>query len=383
MMKVAFVAFDFGEYCVRQAAELARHADVLLVLPSHHLRTHERLLPKNIELHTFDAPRLRQPWRQWRTMRAILRRIHAFGPDVVHFQRGHLWFNLALPWLRRYPLVITIHDPRHHVGDRESRKTPQAIMDFGYRRADQVIVHGQPLKDTVVGELGFSAAQVHVVPHVAIGQREQAPAVAEEPGLVLFFGRIWEYKGLDYLIRAEPHISAAIPHARFLIAGDGEDLERCKQFIVHPERFEIHNRWISDEERSRMFQRAAVVVLPYVAATQSGVVPVAYSNGKPVVATTVGGLPEVIEDGRTGLLVPPRDEAALAEAVIRLLADDDLRHRMGVCGREKLEQESSPAVVIQQTLEVYRRAMEGRQPIKHTRPGTTPAASASLTHEQA
>lgn len=360
-MKVAFISFTFGEYCIRQAAELSRHAEVLLVLSREAASGHESLLPPAVDFHAVDMPRLRQPWRQWRTLRNILRRVHAFKPDVVHFQHGHLWFNFALPRLKRYPLVVTVHDPRQHVGDQWSRKTPQAVMRFGYKQADHIIVHGQQLKQIVVGDIGVAEDHVHVVPHVAIGERPGVNAVAEQEGLVLFFGRIWEYKGLEYLIRAEPSISEAIPNAKFLIAGQGDDFARYENMMTHPERFEIHNRWISDDERAAMFQRASVVVLPYIEATQSGVVPVAYSFGKPVVATTVGSLSEVVDHGRTGLLVPPRDEAALSEAVITLLRDAPLRRHLGACGREKLMKESSPEVVVQQTVEVYRRAIDDRR----------------------
>ena len=128
--------------------------------------------------------------------------------------------------------------------------------------------------------------------------------------------------------------------------------------MTHPERFEIHNTFVSDAERSAMFARASLVALPYIEASQSGVVPLAYSFSKPVVATTVGGLPDMIEDGKTGLLVPPRDERALADAVVRLLVDKDLRQQMGRNGRHKMDTEYSLAAVAQQTLAVYRTAMD-------------------------
>jgi glycosyltransferase involved in cell wall biosynthesis len=360
-MRVAFISFTFGEYCVRQAAELARHADVLLVLSGQAAAGHESLLPPEVDFHSVEMPRLRQPWRQLARLREILRKVHAFKPDVVHFQHGHLWFNLALPRLRRYPLVVTVHDPRQHVGDQWSRKTPQAVMKFGYQQADRIIVHGQQLKEIVVSDLGMASDRVHVIPHVAIGERQGVAPVAEEEGTVLFFGRIWEYKGLDYLIRAEPAISAAVPAARIVIGGQGDDFARYERLMTHRERFEVHNRYVSDDERAVMFQRASVVVLPYIEATQSGVVPVAYSFGKPVVATNVGGLPEVVEDGRSGFLVPPRNETALADAVIRLLRDRSLRTEMGEAGRAKLFRDSSPEAVIQQTLDVYRRTIEDRR----------------------
>ena len=117
----------------------------------------------------------------------------------------------------------------------------------------------------------------------------------------------------------------------------------------------------TQKEVSQLFRQANVVVLPYIEATQSGVVPVAYTFGKPVVATTVGGLPEQVEHEQTGLLVPPRDERALADAVVRLLKDRDLRHRMGQNGKRKLEREWNPEVVARRTRVVYAEALRDKR----------------------
>ena len=128
--------------------------------------------------------------------------------------------------------------------------------------------------------------------------------------------------------------------------------------MAHPDRFIVHNEYIPEDRAADYFRRASVIVLPYIEASQSGVIPIACSAGKPVVATTVGGLPEMVENGRTGYLVPPRDSARLAEAVTKLLFDHSLRRSMGADAKRKIESECSPAVVAQKTLEVYRRALD-------------------------
>jgi glycosyltransferase involved in cell wall biosynthesis len=224
-----------------------------------------------------------------------------------------------------------------------------------------VIVHGEALKRQAVESLGFKPEKVHVVPHIAIGQGSDYPADApKESNTVLFFGRIWDYKGLEFLIRAEPMISQAIPNARIVIAGEGDDFEPYRRMMARPDRFVVHNRHISAAERDQLFREASVVVLPYVDATQSGVIPVAYSYGLAVVATRVGALAEAVDDGETGLLVPPRDPEALATAVIELLADPERSRAMGAAGRQKLDAECSPQVVAKQTIDVYRRAIHDR-----------------------
>ena len=329
-------------------------------------RTAAQHLDPRVQLVAFQNPRLRQPLRQIKCMAQLVRAIQRFQPDVVHMQAGHLWFNvLAWPLLQRYPRVVTIHDPQNHQGDKSSNVTPQALLDWGYRQADETIVHASQLKTLVIDRLGISVERISVIPLVKISDGAGAPGCADTQTCpdhldVLFFGRIWEYKGLDYLIRAEPLIHNAVPNARVVIAGRGEDFERYRRLMQHPDRFEVHNSYISDLQRDALFARAAVVVLPYIEASQSGVIPVAYSFGKPVVATTVGGLPDLVDDGRTGFLVAPRNVQALADATVRLLRDAPMRHKMGAQGKHKIETECSPPAVGALTLEAYRRAIRTR-----------------------
>jgi glycosyltransferase involved in cell wall biosynthesis len=207
--------------------------------------------------------------------------------------------------------------------------------------------------------LGVPRARVHVVTHhfTPVLERRRMPRGRDDEPVVLFFGRIWEYKGLEYLIRAEPLITQRVPGAKIVIAGEGEDFSRYERMMVHPERFVVHNEYVSHEKRSALFRQAAVVALPYVDATQSGVIPVAYSHGRPVVATTTGSLPDMVDHGETGYLVSPRDERALAGAIVHLLQDRALRERMGENGRRKLEAECSPDVAARGTVAVYEAAI--------------------------
>jgi len=360
-MKVAFLSFHFGEYSVRLASALAQETQILLLLPYVKAAPHLPRLDPAVNFQPFNQPRLRQPVRQMGTIYRIIQQIRRFDPDLIHLQRGHLWFNLVLPLLRRYPLVITIHDPRPHVGDRETQKVPQTIWNFGRHRADQVIVHGKQLKQVAVDELGLPSEIVHVIPMIALWDDLAMSHVHEDGHQVLFFGRIWGYKGLEYLIRAEPLITAQVPDAKIVIAGQGEDFGRYRRLMVHPERFTVYNEYVTHAKRDELFRRASVVALPYIDASQSAVIPIAYTFAKPVVATTVGGLPEMVEHGRTGFLVPPRDDRALADAVVRLLRDEKLRHQMGANGKRKVDTECSADAVARRTLAVYRLAISSER----------------------
>lgn len=356
-MKIAFISYDWGEYCIRLASALGQKAQVCLLLAEQQAAPHLSKLDRAVTFHPFHKPRLRQPLKQVMTLFRHLRIIQKFDPEVIHVQHGHFWLNFALPLLRKYPLVLTIHDPRRHLGDRSTAKTPQPVYDFGFRQANQIIVHVRQMAKMVNDELSIPREHIHVIPHIMLGDDKDRTKSQEAEHLILFFGRIWQYKGLEYLIKAQPLITAQVPDAKIVIAGQGEDFSRYRQMMVHPENFIVHNEYVSNEVRSQLFKQASVVVLPYIEATQSGVIPLAYSLGKPVVATDVGGLPEQVEHGRTGYLVPPRDEKALSDTIVQLLIDKELRQYFGKNGKKKLETEWSAQVVAQKTMHVYDRAI--------------------------
>jgi glycosyltransferase involved in cell wall biosynthesis len=362
-VKIALLSFNFGQYCIRLANGLARHGQVLLLLPRAISEPYRFALDVGVELFQFDEPRLREPYRQLPMAVRILRRLNAFQPDVIHYQAGHLWFNLVWPLYGRFPVVVTIHESRHHFGDRDSLKTPQWVMDLGYRRADRVIVHGEQIRRAVVADLGIPRERIDVVPTVRdlVIDPSQSWDVEEDGRLVLFFGRIWPYKGLDVLIRAEPLITKRLPDVRILIAGRGEDFDQYRRLMAHPEKFDVRNDYIADSEVPSIFMRAAVVVLPYVDGSVSGVAPVAFTFGKPVVATSVGILPEMVEHERTGLVVPPRDEKALAEAIASLLEDEGRRHQLGRNAQVTARTVFDPISVAAKTIRTYERAIVSRR----------------------
>jgi glycosyltransferase involved in cell wall biosynthesis len=144
--------------------------------------------------------------------------------------------------------------------------------------------------------------------------------------VILFFGFVREYKGLIFLIEALPEIRKRMPDIKLIIAGDFHD---DKQKYLHKieelgiaSTVAIYDRFIPDREVGRYFSAADLIVLPYVSATQSGILQIAYGFGKPVVVTSVGGLPEVVDDGRTGYVVPPKNAKALASSVVRFFEEN-------------------------------------------------------------
>ena len=150
--------------------------------------------------------------------------------------------------------------------------------------------------------------------------REEARGALKVPEgqeMLLFFGYIREYKGLRHLIRALPAIRAARPQAHLFVVGDfwennKEEYEQLIRETGAAGDITLVDGYLPDDEVEPYFAAADLCVLPYESATQSGVIQIAYSFG----------LPEVVLDGRTGFVVPPKDADALAKAVVRFFEED-------------------------------------------------------------
>jgi glycosyltransferase involved in cell wall biosynthesis len=176
-------------------------------------------------------------------------------------------------------------------------------------------------------------------------------------GTLLFFGRIEKYKGLRYFIDAVKMLKAKGLVVKGIIAGTGQDLDLHRVEVEADSSFEVIDRYIGSDELDGLFGRTNVVVLPYTDATQSGVVAMALHYGRPVVATDVGSIGEVVIDGYNGLLVPPQDAPVLAQAISRLIEDPSLSTTMGRNASHLGKTELSWAAIAVRTTEAYKLAL--------------------------
>jgi glycosyltransferase involved in cell wall biosynthesis len=203
--------------------------------------------------------------------------------------------------------------------------------------------------------MGIPSEKIEVVPHGDYSFfRNYTGGELPRSGkkTVLFFGRIEPYKGIEYFIEAAKKANINIPDSTFIIAGDG-DLRPYRGLIDNNVIFNIINRYIDDREVAELFSTANFIVLPYISATQSGIIPIAYAFKKPVIVTSVGSLPEVVEDGTTGLIVPPKDVETLSSAIIKLLKDDKLAKTMGENAYRKMNNELSWDLISRKLVSIY------------------------------
>jgi glycosyltransferase involved in cell wall biosynthesis len=307
------------------------------------------------------TPNRVSPWH-------FIRRVNA---DVVHVSVEYrFWFPYALILHQKYPLVVTIHDPkamdaRNSVTANKLAALVQYVNNSLIARiADKVIVHSEKMKDCTL----ISRLPRHKVEVVPIGNFE-FPAFSkeavEDSKNILFFGRIIPYKGLEYLIQAGKVVEQQIPDVTITIAGAG-DFSKYEKLVAGDKHFIVHNRFIPDNEVANLFQKASLVVLPYTHGTQTGVISAAASFKKPAIVTDVGNFSEVVEHGKTGLVVPPRSPYILADAMVTLLKNDKLRQEMG-CNAHEVMKKYSWDNMAKQTLEVYRKAIDEFSQRKHSR----------------
>ena len=355
----------FIDYQIQLANALCIKETIMLILPVSGLpNAYSGSIDKRVDVRLLGKGKSAYHPVSFLILKNFIKIMHDFKPDIIHLQLGGNVIDLALlPIFKNYPLVSTFHDVKLHLG--ESSLQMSFIRHFERKYSDRIIVHGKRLKEQMINEYHLSESKIH---SISIGEHEVAPFkryiksdLREDGNLVLFFGRIWKYKGLEYLIMAEPLITKEVPDAKILIAGAGEKFHKYENMMVNRDSFIIHNYRIPYEEGAELFQRCSLVVLPYIDASQSGVIPTAYGFRKPVVATSVGSIPEIVDDGKTGIIVTPKDISSLAEAIIKLLKDKKLRKLMGENAYIKLKTDLSWGDIAEETIQVYKEAIRGKR----------------------
>jgi len=252
-------------------------------------------------------------------------------------------------------------------GDRLGRKLQVA----GVRRAKAITAVSAFQAGEIARDLDVKQDTISVIPN-PISERLLRCALAQtqnepESPTVLYTGRIEYRKGTLDLLRSTPLVARQFPNVKYLIVGARDSSinnETLDEVLNQPDvrlhvEFCGHVPW---QQLAEWYARASVFVMPSYYETFGISVIEAMAFGLPVVATNAGGLPEVVQDNVTGILVPPKDPNALADAIVRLLRDPELRRRLGNAGRERVLSEFTTEHIVDQTLEVYENAcrLDGR-----------------------
>ncbi|NKQ39727.1 MAG: glycosyltransferase family 4 protein [Methanosarcinales archaeon] len=277
------------------------------------------------------------------------------SPDLVIFQWVHpfltfVFFTITklLKKFTNVKILYICHDVLPH----ERTKIDKFLIKIAFKGADYFIVHSKEDYDNLIKITSNAKVKQSILPKYDIfnikkqeiknsslaynsknymqlkKDAQKYLSIKENKKIILFFGIIREYKGLMYLIKAIPKIINKIDVC-FLIAGEFWDdknkyVNEIKKLGIE-NYIKIFDTYIPDKEVGMYFSVADVVVLPYVSATQSGIVQIAYSFEKPVIITNVGGLPDVVDHGKTGIIVESENSEELANAIIDYFNNDKER----------------------------------------------------------
>jgi glycosyltransferase involved in cell wall biosynthesis len=301
-----------------------------------------------------------------------LRQVHAESPvDVVEAAECRA-DSLFVPLLPRRPrLVVRLHTPWVFV-DRLNRVAPDWKKRLIYwqeaaaiRSADLITAPSQAVVDLTHTWVRLGRRPVRVVPN-PVDAAAYSPGGAGPSGEVLVIGRLEQRKGAGVLAESVPTVLRRCPGSSFRFVGsDGVDSfgrswrERLVEGVPPGERGRVHFEQAPRSELIDRYRRSGVCVLPSAWENFPYALLEAMACGVPVVGTRTGGLPELIEDRVSGLVVPKADPAALADGICALLEDDALRTRMGRAARRRVEERFSVERVVPEMLDLYRAARDG------------------------
>jgi glycosyltransferase involved in cell wall biosynthesis len=278
-------------------------------------------------------------------------RRHAREADICHYQ----WLpleaidTLLLPPKR--PRVFTLHNVRRRGEGRARAALTRRLAN----QMDAVVVHSRDAAEHVAQFFGAEAGRVHHIPHGALDYLTRVePAQLPEAGapVVLCFGNVRRYKGVDTLLEAFREVEGA----ELWLVGKPEmpmgPLHELASRVAG--RVQFVERFVSDAELAAHLRRAEVVALPYHQIDQSGVLYAALAFGKPIVTSAVGGFSEVAEDHGAVRVVPPGDAAALAAALNELMGSAEARSDLAEAAARAAAGPYSWERIGAQTLDLYR-----------------------------
>lgn len=363
-MKVAYFSGCI-EYSICLANSLSQQVDVDFYYSGSYVKSRDESIlelidkkVKKIEINNYRTRSLRNLYDYM----LLARRMNSY--DIVHVQAGSIWLHLFKKLIKT-PMVCTVHDPTQHFGTPKLNKIYQDIAQkVMVSQSNKIIVHGNQLKNDLIDFYKRKSEDVFIIPHGEFSfynrwdARIKDAAADNTEKKILFFGEVRKNKGLEYLIKAEKYISEKVHNYKIVIAGKFFDepennYKYYESMILNKDKFVIIDRYIPNDEVGKLFKESTIVVLPYISASQSGILPIAFAYGKPVVATNVGSLREVLENNKAGFLVPPCNPLELANALSDLLLDDKKCHQFGEYAKKLANDTLSWDKIALKTIDVY------------------------------
>lgn len=294
------------------------------------------------------------------------------GPEV----KGELFYYLLTRRSKVVPVVTKLHTPSYLVQKYNfsrlhlNERTLNFIEKQTVVMADHVSAPSQHIKDTVAGDYRIASQRIEVVPHPVDEESFRAVERSNSNGSVriLFAGRIEKIKGVETLARAIPAVVKEVLDCAFTFLGNdtnsgenrGSLRRELREYLQRHNclnKVAFHDR-VEKEELIAYYQQSDITVVPSFYESLGFVCLEAMACGKAVIASKAGGLQEIIRDGQNGFLIHAGDSEGLAQKIIALCENADLRNRLGREARRFIETHYSSSSAARQTLVYYRQIIE-------------------------
>lgn len=250
------------------------------------------------------------------------------------------WSTFFLPVFKTRNRIAVCHDPLPHSGE---KKLNVFLAKRYYQHNDKLIVLTKRFREFAAERYNKKVEDVFVIPHGRMNSYTlsenplKAQNYKKENINFVFFGRIEKYKGLGVLGEAYKILSSQVPNVTLTVAGNG-DFSEFKELYDGLKNTKLIIRYIDDDEVGGLFNGANVVtVVPYIDATQSGIIPIAMEYGTPIIASNTGGLKEQLNDGKIGLLFEAGNAQALADVMKQITEQPQIFEEQKLLEKEYLK----------------------------------------------
>lgn len=243
--------------------------------------------------------------------------------DVIHLTWPANVYEFIIYLLRR-KMILTVHDPFPHSG--LDTKIVRLRRNVAFRLIRNFIILNKAQYDKFISFYELDPDRVIVSKlscYHNFNMVKSDMSTIPSGKYILFAGNISQYKGVEYLLQAMVKVHEKCPDVKLVVAGGGNYYFDISSY-VNLDFIEIRNRFIPDEELVALIRNTEFMVCPYTDATQSGVIMSAYAFDTPVIATRVGGLPDMLGNGRFGMLIDEKNVNALSDAMLRLLENKEI-----------------------------------------------------------
>ena len=242
--------------------------------------------------------------------------------DVIHLTWPANVYEFIIYMLKR-KIILTVHDPFPHTG--LDTRIVRLRRKVAFRCVPHFIILNKAQREKFLSFYHLPSSAVidsRLSCYTYLNMVEQDMTTVPEQKYILFAGKISKYKGVEYLLEAMKKVHDTFPDIKLVVAGGGKYHFDISEYAALPY-IDIRNRFIPDEELVALMNKTQFMVCPYTDATQSGVIMSSFTFGTPVIATRVGGLPEMLGNGKYGMLVKEKDTDALYLGICSLLSDEE------------------------------------------------------------